>query len=70
MNWGNATITSKSTENGMTVLHGNVDPGDKDFKKTKKITWIAQDKNTNYTVTLVELDHLITKKKLEDTDNL
>ena len=43
---------------------------DKDFKKTKKITWIAIDEATNFEVTLVELDHLITKKKVEENEKV
>lgn len=70
MKWGNATITSSETIDGQLVLHGNVDPADKDFKKTKKLTWIAVDPNTNFEVTLVELDHLITKKKVEENEKV
>ena len=43
---------------------------DKDFKKTKKLTWIAVDEKTNFEVTLVELDHLITKKKVEENEKV
>lgn len=70
MKWGNATITSSETIDGKLVLHANVDPADKDFKKTKKLTWIAVDANTNFEVTLVELDHLITKKKVEGDEKV
>lgn len=42
-------------------------PEDKDFKKTKKITWLAN--NTNLLeATLVEFDHLIKTAKVEETD--
>jgi len=62
MKWGNVTITEKGkTESGATLLKGEVNPDDKDFKKTKKLHWIAKDDNTVFEVTLVELDHLITK---------
>ena len=43
---------------------------DKVFKDTKKLTWVAVDDATNVEVILVELDHLITKKKIEETDDL
>jgi len=43
---------------------------DKDFKKTKKIHWIAKDEKTMFEITLVELDHLITKKKVEEEDKV
>lgn len=71
MKWGNVTITKKEhpSENEIT-LHGKIDLADKDYKKTKKITWITADEATNVDVTLVELDHLITKKKLEETDDV
>jgi len=42
-------------------------PEDKDFKKTKKITWLAN--NTNLLVaTLSEFDHLIKTPKVEEND--
>jgi len=43
---------------------------DKDFKKTKKLTWLAADPATLCEVNLIEYDHLITKKKLEDNDTV
>jgi len=71
MKWGNCTISKKDVDaNGKITLEGTVDPEDKDFKKTKKITWITVDANTNFEVTLVELDHLITKKKVEENDKV
>ena len=71
MKWGNCTISKKEVaKDGKITLWGDVDTADKDFKKTKKITWIAEDPATNFEVTLVELDHLITKKKIEETDDV
>jgi len=70
MKWGNATVTSAETVDGVITLHANINPEDKDFKKTKKLTWIAVDQNTNFEVTLVELDHLITKKKVEGDEKV
>jgi len=43
---------------------------DKDYKKAKKITWVAVDEGTTVEVTLVEFDHLITKKKLEENEQV
>lgn len=71
MKWGNATVTKKEVDvSGHITLYADVNPDDKDFKKTKKITWIVNDPNTNIEVTLVELDHLITKKKIEENDDV
>lgn len=71
MKWGNCVISKKEVgADGKISLWGDVNPEDKDFKKTKKITWVAVDANTNFEVTLVEYDHLITKKKFEDGDKV
>jgi hypothetical protein len=71
MKWGNCTISNKEVDaNGKITLHGDVNPDDKDFKGTKKLTWITVDKNTNFEVTLVEFDHIITKKKVEENDKV
>ena len=66
MKWGNVTISKKEQQGDMIVLTGKVDESDKDFKKTKKITWIANDPGTTFDVILVELDHLITVRKIEE----
>ena len=69
MKWGNCTISKKEVDaDGFITLHGDVDPEDKDYKKTKKVTWITEDPASTFEITLVELDHLITKKKVEDGD--
>jgi glutamyl-tRNA synthetase len=70
MKWGNVTISKKEEINGVITLTGKVDPEDKDFKGTKKLTWIANDPDTTVEIVLVELDHLITKKKVEENDNV
>lgn len=65
MKWGNIIITKKDTgADGKIVLEGKLDLEDKDMKKTKKITWVTIDKNTNVEVNLVELGHLITAPKI------
>lgn len=71
MKWGNVTISKKErADDGTLSLTGTIDPEDKDFKKTKKITWVCADPDTTVEVTLVEYDHLITKRKVEESDNV
>jgi glutamyl-tRNA synthetase len=71
MKWGNITITKKeSSHDDNLVLYGTIDESDKDFKKTKKITWVCADPDTTVEITLVELDHLITKRKIEENDDV
>ena len=71
MKWGNCTISKKEKDaEGKITMHGTINKEDKDFKGTKKLTWIANDPNTTFEVTLVELDHLITKKKVEDNESV
>ena len=75
MKWGNVTITQIQVagegDNQQYTLHGQIDLNDKDFKSTeKKITWVACDEDTTVEVILVEYDHLITKKKLEENEHV
>ena len=74
MDWGNAIVRSKDTDNSGTItalvmelhLAG-------DFKKTtKKITWLARPTPAHPLVdaVLIDYDYLITKKKLEEDDDL
>jgi len=70
MKWGNVEITASAKVDGVLTLNGTYLPDDKDFKKTTKLTWIAQDEATTFTVDIVELDHLITKQKHEEEDKL
>ena len=71
MKWGNITITKKEVgPDGNPVLYGTIDEADKDFKKTKKITWVCADPDTTVEITLTEFDHLITKKKIEENDDV
>lgn len=66
MKWGNVTITRK--EDGH--LWGTLDEADQNFKGTKKLSWLTADSDAQLEVTLVELDHLITKKKIEESDDV
>jgi glutamyl-tRNA synthetase len=71
MKWGNCVISKKDVgADGHVTLHGEINLEDKDYKKTKKLTWITNDANTSFEVTLVELDHIITKKKVEDDESV
>ena len=70
MKWGNCVISKKEVKDGVVHLEGTIDPEDKDFKKTKKITWITNDPNSVFEFTMVELDHIITKKKVEDNESV
>lgn len=72
MDWGNAVVMNKILATDGTVSSVVVDLHlDGDFKATKKkITWLAQSSDRPLVqVSLLDYDHLITKKKLEDGDN-
>ncbi len=68
MNWGNFMIHTKDLQqDGSYLITAEYLPEDKDFKKTKKITWLAN--NTNLLVAdLYEFDHLIKTPKVEEND--
>jgi glutamyl-tRNA synthetase len=68
MNWGNFQILTKELQaDGSYLITAEFLPEDKDFKKTKKITWLAN--NTNLLVAdLYEFDHLIKTPKVEEND--
>jgi glutamyl-tRNA synthetase len=71
MNWGNALITKfdwAGGEPGKGKLTANATLAldDTNYKGTKKVTWLVVDPATNFKVTLVELDHLITAKKVDE----
>jgi glutamyl-tRNA synthetase len=74
MDWGNAFITSKEKDESGAVKHLDITLHlEGDFKKTsKKITWLSAptEQNPLIPVTLIEYDYLITKKKLEEGDEL
>lgn len=65
-NWGNAVITKCDLSGSDYVLHADLKLDDTDYKGTSKITWVAVDEATNYRFTMVEYDHLITEKKVDD----
>ncbi|KAG1891423.1 tRNA synthetases class I, catalytic domain-containing protein [Suillus subluteus] len=74
MDWGNAIVRSKTTGPSGDITSLTMDLHlEGDFRKTKKkITWLAQP-SKGYPlidVTLLDYDYLITKKKLEETDDV
>ncbi|PCG89968.1 Glutamyl/glutaminyl-tRNA synthetase, class Ib [Penicillium occitanis (nom. inval.)] len=86
MNWGNAVVRAISMippdAGAEASVSGDVpdflvkylvlelDLSSQDFKKTKKITWLAATDDKMISVELMAFDHLITKDKLEPTDVL
>ena len=73
MDWGNAIVRSKTTDSSgtITALTMVLNLGG-DFRKTKKITWLAQPSAAHPLVdaTLIDYDYIITKKKLEENDDV
>lgn len=74
MDWGNAFVRSKvvGKDGEVISLVMELNLGG-DFRKTKKkITWLAQptDSHPVIEVTLLDYDYLITKKKLEEEDDV
>ncbi|KIM79723.1 hypothetical protein PILCRDRAFT_823268 [Piloderma croceum F 1598] len=74
MDWGNAFVRSKTTDASGQITSIEMDLHlDGDFRKTKKkITWLSKPTSDHslIDVTLLDYDYLITKKKLEETDDL
>ncbi|KAG2146845.1 tRNA synthetases class I, catalytic domain-containing protein [Suillus bovinus] len=74
MDWGNAIVRSKTTGPSGDITSLTMDLHlEGDFRKTKKkITWLAQPTNDYplVNITLLDYDYLITKKKLEETDDI
>lgn len=75
MDWGNAIIRTKKTSSTGLVISLKADlhlAGD--FRKTeKKITWLADPVRSGRplaNVTLLDYDYLITKKKLDEDDDV
>jgi glutamyl-tRNA synthetase len=76
MKWGNVVVhtveNADETFQGLPVklkLIGEYLPEDKDFKNTKKLTWLAALPNV-FHLDLVEFDVLITKPKIEENDDV
>lgn len=75
MNWGNATVkdVTQASDAATPVVKRialEFNPESRDFKNTKKLTWLAAVEDNMLPAQLMEFDHLITKDKLEPTDVL
>ena len=68
--WGNCLITGKKEENNEIILTGKLLPEDKDFKTTKKITWIAQYAHLIVDCKIIEFGNLIIKPSLDEDDDV
>eukprot|EP00831_Metopus_contortus_P011461 TRINITY_DN1455_c0_g2_i3.p1 TRINITY_DN1455_c0_g2~~TRINITY_DN1455_c0_g2_i3.p1 ORF type:complete len:569 (-),score=108.22 TRINITY_DN1455_c0_g2_i3:40-1746(-) len=68
--WMNCLITSIKEEDGQLVLTGKLLPDDKDFKSTKKVTWISYDPKLILNCRSIEFGHLITKPSLDEGDEV
>ena len=76
MKWGNVVIHSIEPAAEEFAGHpaklklvGEYLPEDKDFKNTKKLTWLAALPNV-FTLELIEFDVLINKPKVEENDDV
>jgi glutamyl-tRNA synthetase len=67
LKFGNSIVTKIEKDNeNITAVYAKLTPEDLDYKKTKKVHWVPLHDKANVKVTLVEFDHLITAKRLED----
>ncbi|XP_060735892.1 bifunctional glutamate/proline--tRNA ligase isoform X1 [Tachysurus vachellii] len=72
INWGNVIITKihKDSSGTISSLEGRLNLENTDYKKTTKITWLADTPNAPFTPTVcVSYQHLITKPVLGKDDN-
>ncbi|MCJ8736924.1 hypothetical protein PDJAM_G00017910 [Pangasius djambal] len=72
INWGNIIITKihKDSSGAISSLEGRLNLENTDFKKTTKITWLADTPEAHFTPTVcVNYQHLITKPVLGKDDN-
>merc|ERR1712216_578029 len=72
MRWGNIIVKAikrDAASGRVTAVDAKLDLGNKNFKGTQKVTWVA-DVTDLVAVDSVEFDFLITKDKLEDGDEL
>lgn len=65
MKWANCLIDTVTHHDTHIHLTASLLPEDKDFKSTKKLNWVSN-KSPLAKVDLVELDHLLKVKKVEE----
>lgn len=72
MDWGNAIVRSKTTNASGKIIGITMELHlEGDFRKTKKkITWLSAPADKLVESTLLDYDYLITKKKLEEDDDV
>ena len=69
--WGNSIVTKvDKTDDKITSITVKLTPEDLVFKNTKVVHWVPLNENTNVKVLLVEFDHLINVKKMEDNQKI
>jgi glutamyl-tRNA synthetase len=69
--WGNSLVTKVEKEGDVIkTITVKLTPEDLNFKKTKVVHWVPLAENTNAKVLLVEFDHLITVKKIEEDNKI
>ena len=71
INWGNLSITKINKKNGKVVsVDAKLNLDNKDFKKTTKVTWLAEHPTCKWTPAVaVEFDNIITKPILDKDDD-
>ncbi|CAH3119198.1 unnamed protein product [Porites lobata] len=72
MNWGNVKITkiNKTPSGGVKSLEAELHLDNKDFKKTTKLTWLAESSKASLLPTItVHFDNVISKAVLTKTDD-
>eukprot|EP00826_Nyctotherus_ovalis_P064700 TRINITY_DN9496_c0_g1_i14.p1 TRINITY_DN9496_c0_g1~~TRINITY_DN9496_c0_g1_i14.p1 ORF type:complete len:511 (+),score=189.92 TRINITY_DN9496_c0_g1_i14:155-1687(+) len=68
--WGNCKVKDIKEDNGKLSLTGELLPDDKDFKLTKKVTWIPHDEAHHIECKIIEFGNLILKPSLEEDDKV
>jgi len=68
--WGNCKVKEIKEANGKLNLIGELLPDDKDFKSTKKVTWIPENEGLHIQCKFIEFGNLILKPSLEEEDNV
>ncbi len=68
--WGNCKIVEKKEEGATIKLVGQLMLEDKDFKSTKKVTWISHNAPLMIDCKIIEFGNLITKPSLDEGDDI